>query len=192
MLERLNAPDVPIDGFGVGTRVTTSADRPYLDSAYKLQVYAGEPRRKYSEGKATWPGAKQVYRQFRADGSMESDTIALTSEHLAGKPLLECVMREGRRISAAQPLAVLQARCRQQLAALPHPLRALKRQDLHPVHKSTGLRAVATELGLLHTTGSTGPREEVDAPHRKGILHRIYRDGDPPNDDDEASIDVKS
>ncbi len=42
----------------------TSADAPYLDCAYKIQEYAGRLRRKRSEGKATWPGRKQVYRRI--------------------------------------------------------------------------------------------------------------------------------
>ena len=58
----------PIDGFGVGTRMNTSADAPFLDCAYKLVEYAGLPRRKRSEGKATWPGRKQVFREYDAQG----------------------------------------------------------------------------------------------------------------------------
>jgi nicotinate phosphoribosyltransferase len=53
----------PIDGFGIGTSLTTSSDVPALDCAYKLQEYAGLPRRKHSPGKATWPGRKQVWRK---------------------------------------------------------------------------------------------------------------------------------
>ena len=49
----------PIDGFGIGTSLTTSSDAPALDCAYKLQEYAGSPRRKHSAGKATWPGRKR-------------------------------------------------------------------------------------------------------------------------------------
>lgn len=55
-LQRLVGARAPIDGFGVGTRLGTSADAPYLDCAYKLQEYAGRACRKRSEGKATWPG----------------------------------------------------------------------------------------------------------------------------------------
>jgi len=49
------AAGAPIDGFGVGTSLTTSSDVPALDCAYKLEEYAGLPRRKRSVGKATWP-----------------------------------------------------------------------------------------------------------------------------------------
>ena len=58
----------PIDGYGIGTRMNTSADAPYLDCAYKLQEYDGVPRRKRSAAKATWPGRKQVYRRVDAEG----------------------------------------------------------------------------------------------------------------------------
>ncbi len=46
----------PISGFGVGTALDTSSDAPFLDCAYKLQEYAGKPRRKTPQGKATLPG----------------------------------------------------------------------------------------------------------------------------------------
>ncbi|HVY64404.1 MAG TPA: nicotinate phosphoribosyltransferase, partial [Gammaproteobacteria bacterium] len=63
---RLVADGAPIDGFGIGTSLDVADDCPALDCAYKLQEYAGRPRRKRSTGKATWPGAKQVWRQRSA------------------------------------------------------------------------------------------------------------------------------
>ena len=67
-IEGLLAGGAPIDAFGVGTRLDVSADAPYLDCVYKLQEYAGRPRRKRSAGKATWPGRKQVFRELRRGG----------------------------------------------------------------------------------------------------------------------------
>ena len=60
----------PIDGIGIGTSLVTSFDAPALDCAYKLQEYAGLPRRKRSTGKATWPGRKQVWRRHDRYGHM--------------------------------------------------------------------------------------------------------------------------
>src|SRR5690606_3389082 len=74
--ERVNAlvqSEAPIDWFAIGTAMTTSADAPYLDCAYKLQEYAGRPCRKRSEGKATWPGRKQVYRRLGREGRLDGD-----------------------------------------------------------------------------------------------------------------------
>jgi len=39
----------PIDGFGIGTRLTTSFDVPAQECAYKLQEYARPARRKRSD-----------------------------------------------------------------------------------------------------------------------------------------------
>ena len=40
-VQTLVTSGAPIDGFGIGTRMNTSSDQPYLDCAYKLQEYAG-------------------------------------------------------------------------------------------------------------------------------------------------------
>ncbi|MGH9053734.1 MAG: nicotinate phosphoribosyltransferase [Acidimicrobiia bacterium] len=74
---------VPVDGFGVGTGVATSEDAPVADVVYKMVAYEGRPTFKLSEGKRTWAGGKQVFR----DG--EVDTLGLADEDLPGLPLLE-------------------------------------------------------------------------------------------------------
>ena len=72
----LAVKQAPIDGFGVGSAMDTSQALPSLDCAYKLEEYAGQARRKRSEGKATWPGRKQVFRQFAGAGEMAQDVLA--------------------------------------------------------------------------------------------------------------------
>ena len=136
----------PIDGYGVGTSLTTSSDAPALDCAYKLQEYAGTPRRKKSEGKATWPGRKQVFRSFGADGRMTGDRIALDGE-AAGDgavPLLVPVMRNGR-AATAPTLDASRAVAVRNLAALTEPLRRLD-AAAYPVTVSDSLRAMAAEM----------------------------------------------
>lgn len=86
----------PIDGFGVGTNLTTSSDVPALDCAYKLQEYAGRHRRKLSSGKATWSGRKQVWRPFASDGRMDGDVLSLEDDQQPGEPLIKAMMRAGR------------------------------------------------------------------------------------------------
>lgn len=125
-LRDMLAAGVPVDGFGVGTHLDTSSDQPYLDCAYKLQEYAGRARRKRSEGKATWPGRKQVYRRLDAEGRMAGDVVTLEGDDQPGEPLLEPVMRGGRRLGAAQPLADVRRRTAGNLARLPHALRRLE------------------------------------------------------------------
>lgn len=145
-IRRLVASRAPIDGFGVGTRMNTSSDHPYLDCAYKLQEYAGLPRRKHSEGKATWPGRKQVFRQVDALGTLLGDTLTLLDDPVPGQPLLEPVMREGQRLFPSPPLTVVREHARQQLAALPAALRQLDPAEPYPVQVSKALRSLAGEL----------------------------------------------
>ncbi len=144
-LQTLCRADAPIDGFGVGTSLTTASDAPALDCAYKLQEYAGRPRRKRSEGKATWPGRKQVYRRYAADGSLAGDTVALLDEAVEGEPLLQPAMRGGRRVAGFPGLAEARTRAADSLRRLPEPLRRLEHVGL-PVAISAGLRRLAAEM----------------------------------------------
>src|ERR1700732_3614581 len=143
---RLLAAGAPIAGFGVGTSLTTSSDRPALDCAYKLQEYAGIARRKYSSGKATWPGRKQVWRRFEADGRMARDTISLADDRQDGEPLLVPALREGRRIGAAQTLAQGRERVARELARLPEPLRELAQAVPYPVTVADALKRLAADV----------------------------------------------
>jgi len=142
-LQRLNASGAPIDSFAVGTAMTTSADAPSLDCAYKLQEYAGRPCRKRSEGKATWPGRKQVYRQYAQDGRFDYDTVTTVQDHGAGDPLLHPVMTEGHRLVPVQKLTELRQRAATQLALLPDSLRNLECDHPYDVRISQPLQDLA-------------------------------------------------
>jgi nicotinate phosphoribosyltransferase len=145
-IARLLAAGAPIGGFGVGTSLTTSSDRPALDCAYKLQEYAGIARRKYSSGKVTWPGRKQVWRHFGADGRITRDIISLAEERQEGEPLLMPAMRDGCRIGAAQTLAQGRERVARELAHLPEPLRGLGQAEPYPVVVADALKVLAAEV----------------------------------------------
>jgi nicotinate phosphoribosyltransferase len=122
----LQQAGAPIDGFGVGTRVLTSADAPYLDCAYKLQEYAGRPRLKRSDGKATWPGRKQVYRCLDVSGHMAGDAVTLEGDIRAGEPLLQPMMQNGRRLGGSSALSEIRIRVAAQLGQLPEALLSLE------------------------------------------------------------------
>ncbi len=116
----------PIDGFGVGTKMGTSADQPSLDSAFKLCGYAGKPRMKLSSGKSNLPGRKQLVRQYE-DGKAIRDVIATESEQMSGAPLLELVMKDGERTDAGEtrPLKAIREHAAVRISELPDRLRAL-------------------------------------------------------------------
>ncbi len=149
-LAELVAAGAPIDGFGIGTRMNTSADAPYLDCAYKLEEYEGAPRRKRSEGKATWPGRKQVWRRQDAAGLVAGDTLGLEADAAPGTPLLQPVLRAGRPVGPAASSAALldeaRARLRTGLARLPAELRSLADAPPFAVDVAPSLRATAAAL----------------------------------------------
>ena len=144
---------VPIDGFGVGTSLTTSGDAPALDCAYKLQEYAGRPRRKLSEGKVTWPGRKQVFRRYTADGIISDDAIALVDEPVDGEALLRPAMRHGKRVDDLPSLATARAHAAASLAQLPESMRQLEPGRV-PVGISQGIRNLVAEMDQADTRSS--------------------------------------
>lgn len=137
---------VPIDGFGIGTSLTTSSDVPALDCAYKLQEYAGQPRRKRSPGKATWPGRKQVWRRYGPDGLFAGDTLSIESDRHPGEPLIEHVMKDGRRLRTAPTLADIRARAKRDLERLPGPWRELEPHMTYPVEVASALVKLAADV----------------------------------------------
>jgi len=150
-LAELMAEQAPIDGFGIGTRLDTSADAPYLDCAYKLQEYAGVARRKRSEGKATWPGRKQVYRNYDDNGMMSGDTVTLENAPCAGQSLLQLAMQGGKTVAGQPTLIEAREYARRQLNSLPMSLRQLNNTPEYPVIISAELQALAKTVDERNT-----------------------------------------
>lgn len=138
----------PVDGFGIGTRLTISGDSPSLDCVYKLQEYAGQGRRKRSTGKTTWPGSKQVHRHRGADGHFDGDLLTLASDTRdAGEALIVPVMRKGRRIDPVETLHAIRERSNAQLACLPNHLKGLAASPVrYPVKMSAALKDLAEQV----------------------------------------------
>jgi nicotinate phosphoribosyltransferase len=138
----LLANGAPIDGFGVGTSMMTSSDAPSLDIVYKLVEDDDGPVMKTSTGKANLPGVKQLFR------SDDGDVIALASESLDGQPLLEPVMKAGKRTRPAPDLAGIRNSTMAAISALPGPIRRLDGPAEPPwrVAMSDALQALSDRL----------------------------------------------
>jgi len=170
LLKRLMEAGAPIDGFGIGTHLDTSADAPYLDCAYKLVEYAGRPRRKRSEGKVLWPGRKQVYRRHDGRGRMEGDVLTLEDDPQEGEPLIQPVMHSGKRLSPTVPLAELRERALAELARLPEDLRTIEPAPPYPVTTSSRLRELAREVDERQDRMDAAATAGPEPPHReKGL-----------------------
>lgn len=148
-IDRLVRAGAPIDVFGVGTKMGVSADAPYLDTVYKLVAYDGRPVMKLSTGKRTLPGAKQVFR--RADRDLTADVVGLREEpaprdHL---PMMQCVMRDGRRLDPVAPGDAVRAartRCAADLAHLPDDCRRMTEPEPLVASLSSQLTSLAVEV----------------------------------------------
>jgi nicotinate phosphoribosyltransferase len=124
-IHRLVHSGAPIDGFGVGTALGASDDAPSLDSVYKLVAYDGRPVRKTSPGKATWPGAKQVWR----DRAWSGDLLSLVDEPPPDpryEPLLvEAMVAGARTAPGTRDLTAVNTHFEQSWQRLPAALRDL-------------------------------------------------------------------
>jgi nicotinate phosphoribosyltransferase len=149
VLQTMMREKAPIDGFGIGVNLAASVDVPAFDCAYKLQEYAGKPKRKLSEGKATWPGRKQVWRAYDTDGRMAGDILSVESDTQSGETLIKPVMRDGKRLAPPETLAAIRERAARDLARLPEPLRKLEAGASYPVTVAPALKALAAEADQL-------------------------------------------
>lgn len=120
----------PLDAFGIGTQLATSADAPSLSAVYKLVELKHENHihytAKFSDDKNTIPGAKQIYRY------PDHDVVALHSEcnsDYQGEPILRPVIMRGHLIEALPPLAQSREYARKAIAALPESLHSLSPAD---------------------------------------------------------------
>jgi nicotinate phosphoribosyltransferase len=140
---RLVSAGAPIGAFGLGTRIDTSADAPFLDLVYKLVRVDGRDVLKLSTGKESWVGPKAVHRFTGAEGSFAQDRLAAADEPVpAGAvTLLSPVMERGELLRTHPTLEEIRSRAADQVAGLAEPIRRLSGAGNYPVEISPVLRA---------------------------------------------------
>jgi len=163
-IEELTAGGAPIDSFGVGTDLVTSRDAPALTVVYKLvETEAGgivAPKTKFSEEKVYWPGRKQVFR-FSQGGQYHHDLLASAQEaYPEAAPLLEPVMRAGRRLAPAPPVKQIRERTLANLGRLPDAYLALREAPIYPVEKSARLDQLLEGVRAQHFDAVKASHEE--------------------------------
>jgi nicotinate phosphoribosyltransferase len=150
-IEELLKKGARIDAFGVGTRMGTSADRPYVDVIYKLSEKMDEngefsPIMKLSERKVTLPGRKQVFRIKDEKGNLVKDVIALEKEKIGGEPLLIKVMEKGKIVYDLPSLEEIRKKALENLSQIPPRYKKLKDAPRYPVHLSPRLKRLVEDL----------------------------------------------
>lgn len=145
-MAKMRTAGAPVDAFCVGTKLSVPEDATALDCAYKLQEYAGRPCRKHSLWKETWPGARQVYRQYDPHGRIETDVLACADEAMEGRALLHEVMLDGQRLAPSPPLGQVRDYCKQEIETLPMGLRSLHKGPRSPVKVSARQHALVAAV----------------------------------------------
>ncbi|MFA6214998.1 MAG: nicotinate phosphoribosyltransferase [Patescibacteria group bacterium] len=108
-----------------GEELTTSPDAPKLGFVSKLsEMIDGSaviPKMKLSEGKLSYPGKKQVFRQTK-DGKYFRDIVGLDEEKISGKKLLMPIIKKGKLVCKLPALQKInqhyQAECKKFSPAL--------------------------------------------------------------------------
>lgn len=128
----------PIDAFGVGTQLATSADAPAMSAIYKIvELEIQGIKRftaKFSEDKTSVPGSKQVFRD------VHRDVIARSGECGRGEALMRPVILGGRLVEPLPSLEQARARAAESIAKLAPTLRELEVAEPWTVIYSRELR----------------------------------------------------
>lgn len=136
-IARLRQAGAVIDGYGLGTKLVTGSP---VNGVYKLVELDGIPVMKESNSKTTFPGRKQIFRQFRggqaiADRLGLADESAMEGEH----PLMQLVMKNGTVVRSPEPLPDIAQRSARSVASLDGTVRQLEQTQAYPVNLSSAL-----------------------------------------------------
>ncbi|NET52840.1 MAG: nicotinate phosphoribosyltransferase [Merismopedia sp. SIO2A8] len=133
-IARLQSEGAVIDGYGIGTKLVTGQP---VNGVYKLVEIDGIPTMKGATGKVTYPGRKQVFRQFDSKGNVVGDRLGLMFEaesesesqaespSHAEMPLLQPVMKQGKRLAEPEPLDAIAQRTHHSVTLLPPEIRKI-------------------------------------------------------------------
>lgn len=137
-IERLQKAGASIDGYGVGTKLVTGTP---VNGVYKLVEIDGIPTMKKSSSKVTYPGRKQVFRTI-SDGLIQQDRLGLATEDMRETeiPLLQLVMKQGKRIDSAETLDNIRQRTSNSVATIPKETRNISNPNLFSIKVSDAIK----------------------------------------------------
>lgn len=144
---------MPVDIFVMVTDVITSADSPKMETVYKLaQIEDGNNIRytaKFSPGKLSLPGKKQVYRKIE-NGLIVKDTIGLEGENDLGQPLLVPIFRKGKLVYNVPTQEENREYVEKQLSQLPEKYREIFKDYESPLEISPKINEILETVRSQH------------------------------------------
>lgn len=172
VIKSLKVQGAPIDIYGVGTNLVTGAPDAALGGVYKLSEYNGKPRIKLSETifKVSLPHRKQVYRMLDENGMFYgADMVAMASEKeveemlhpfdntkslnlkwLQREPLLEVVMKNGKRTQAKRSVSEIAAYAKDRMSKLPVEYKRFRNPHIYKIGLSPKLKETRDRLVMEH------------------------------------------
>lgn len=146
-IAELTGAGAPIDAWGVGTQLSTSADAPSLAAVYKLVELASDGKTRYtakfSHDKATLPGAKQVYRMPQEDWVALAEECPSTQH---GEPLLRPIIIGGELVEPLPSMQDVRNYATKSIGVLPPSLHSLEPIPARRVLTSARLQDLADSL----------------------------------------------
>lgn len=142
------AAGAPIDAYGVGTDLATSADSPNIGVVYKLvELEENGTKRytaKFSEDKLSLPGTKRVFRFARHDViACASECLGCDSEDDVARALSQPVIVNGELAEQLPSPAQARARTLAEMKKLPGTVRSLfETHEPYRVERSDDLMAL--------------------------------------------------
>jgi nicotinate phosphoribosyltransferase len=158
-VQRLQQSGACIDGYGIGTKLVTGIP---VNGVYKLVEIEQKPVAKFSSGKQTYPGRKQVWRSFDPSGKLLSDRMALLAEPVPSgnndadtdnpsiQPLLELVMQAGNLLIQPEDLNTIAKRTRRSVLSLSNQMRDLANPQPLAIDISPDLQALTEQLAQAY------------------------------------------
>ena len=133
-LERKQAP---IDIYGVGTKVSVSADAPWAETIYKMVEFNDMPVSKTSEHKESAPYQKKVYRVMNNSCKYLQDVITVANSNDVFRDREELLIHRissGNLLEPAMSHMNAQQFHRNVFDKLPTRYKALSSPPLYPVN----------------------------------------------------------
>lgn len=153
IVNEMASVNAPVNGFGVGTKMTAPSNPSALGGVYKLAAIEGDkliPTLKISGDaeKTTLPGIKNIWRKTE-DGKIIGDLIALKGEDGPGsdfKPVLAEIVRTGKPLVAPRNLQDIQNFAGDNIEKLPEAYAKINNPEIYPVIISQKLLELKKEL----------------------------------------------
>ncbi len=127
----------PVDGYGVGTALSTGSGAPTAGFVYKLVERSGQPVQKLSPGKLSRGGRKSLARRLSPHGVAIEDVVVPGRDAPVGprlRPLHERLVHDGERVAE---LSLAEARRRWVQSRAELPAQALRLSSGDPALKAT-------------------------------------------------------